>query len=52
MITIQDLLKLRVRPSLDFKQKILSLGNTIEVLQPDSLRKEMKEEITAMLKKY
>ena len=43
---------LRVRPTFDFKQKILSLGSTVEVLQPDTLREEMKKELTAMIQKY
>ena len=43
---------LRVRPTFDFKQKLLSLGSTVEVLKPESLREEMKTEITAMLKRY
>ena len=47
-----SIFSLRVRPSLDFKQKILSFGSTVEVLQPESLREEMKAEITAMQKKY
>lgn len=42
----------RVRPTFDFKQKILSLGSTVEVLKPESLREEMKEEIKAMSAKY
>lgn len=47
-----SIFSLRVRPSFDFKQKILSFGSTVEVLQPESLREEMKAEITAMQKKY
>ncbi len=47
-----SIFSLRVRPSFDFKQKILSLGSTVEVIKPESLREEMKAEITAMLKKY
>ena len=43
---------LRVRPTYDLKQRLLSLGSTVEVLKPESLREEMKAEITAMLKKY
>ena len=43
---------LRVRPTLDFKQKLLSLGSTVEVLQPESLRDEMKNEIKSMLSRY
>ena len=42
----------RVRPTYDFRQRLLSLGSTVEVLKPESLREEMKEEIKAMLDKY
>ena len=34
------------------KQKLLSLGSSIEVLKPESLRNEMREEIKSMLTKY
>ena len=43
---------LRVQPSSDLKRKLLSLGSSIEVLKPESLREEMKAEIAAMLKNY
>ena len=42
----------RVRPTFDFRQQLLSLGSRVEVLKPESLRDEMKEEIAAMLAKY
>ena len=47
-----SLFAVRVRPTLDFRQRLLSLGSTVEVLKPESLRAEMKEEIAAMLSKY
>ena len=47
-----SIFSLRVRPTFDFKQKILSFGSTVEVLKPESLREEMKADITAMLKRY
>ena len=47
-----SIFSLRVRPTFDFKQKLLSFGSTVEVLKPESLREEMKTEITAMLKRY
>ena len=43
---------LRVRPTFDFKQKILSLGSTVEVVKPESLRLEIKEEIHKMNSNY
>ena len=43
---------LRVRPTFDFKQKLLSLGRTVEVLKPESLRNEMRDEAKAMLNRY
>ena len=42
----------RVRPTFDFRQQLLSLGSRVEVLKPESLRAEMKEEIASMLSKY
>ena len=43
---------LRVRPTYDFKQKILSLGATVEVLKPETLRADIKGELNEMLNKY
>ena len=43
---------LRVRPTFDLRQRILSLGSTAEVLKPESLRIEMREEAMAMAAKY
>ena len=43
---------LRVRPTFDFKQKILSLGATVEVLKPQSLRDDIRGEINEMINKY
>lgn len=43
---------LRVRPTYDFKQKLLSLGSSVEVLKPESLRNVMRQEINAMMTKY
>ncbi len=47
-----SIFSLRVRPTYDFKQKILSLGSTVEVLQPESFRKEIAEELKNTLKQY
>lgn len=49
---VYSIFSLRVRPTFDFKQKILSFGSTIEVLKPGCLREEMKEEIMSMLNRY
>ena len=43
---------LRVRPTLDFFQKLLSLGNQLEVRKPEWLREKMKEEVHKMMAKY
>ena len=43
---------LRVRPTFDLRQKILSLGSAVEVLKPESLREEMREEVRCMSKMY
>ena len=47
-----QLIKSILRPTFDFRQRLLSFGSTVEVLKPESLREEMKEEIKAMLDKY
>ncbi|MCR4829739.1 MAG: WYL domain-containing protein [Bacteroidales bacterium] len=46
------LFALRVRPSYELRQRILSLGSSVEVMQPESLRNEIREEAKAMLAKY
>lgn len=43
---------LRVQPSSDLKRELLSMGRKVEVLKPESLRKEMQEEIKAMREIY
>lgn len=39
-------------PTYDFEQELLSCANTIEVLEPQWLREEMKNKIKMMLEKY
>lgn len=46
------LFELRVRSSFELRQRILSLGSTVEVLKPESLRNEIREEAKAMVAKY
>lgn len=43
---------LRVRPNIDFRQKLLSFGSTIEVLKPESLRQTLREEVRKMSQIY
>ena len=43
---------IRVQPTLDLKQKLLSMGSNVEVLKPESLRKEIQEEVKTMLAQY
>ena len=43
---------LRVRPTFDFQQELLKNGDTIEVLEPLWLRKEMAATIKRMFNKY
>ena len=43
---------LRVRPTFDLKQKLLSFGKDVEVLKPESLREKMRKEIKAMAAIY
>ena len=42
----------RLVPTFDFKQEILSYGADVEVLAPESLRKEMADIAVAMNKLY
>ena len=41
-----------LRPTFDFRQELLSQCNEVEVLKPAEFRKEMKEMIEKMLKRY
>ena len=47
-----SLFSVRVHPTFDFKQKLLSMGRSVEVVKPESFRKEMREEIEAMIGNY
>lgn len=42
----------RLVPTFDFKQEILSKGPSVEVLAPESFRKEVKTDIKAMVERY
>lgn len=44
--------ELYIRPSFDFKQAILAMGANVEILEPQSLRDEIKSTLNNMLKKY
>ena len=46
------LFALRVRPSFDLRQRILSLGSTVEVLKPESFRQEIADEAQKMAARY
>jgi hypothetical protein len=41
-----------LKPSFDFRQEILSLGEEVEVLQPECFRQEMKRVLEKVLEKY
>lgn len=43
---------MRLRPTLDFIQKLLSLGSTVEVMKPEWLREKVKGEVSKMMAKY
>jgi len=47
-----SIFSLRVRPTFDLRQRILSLGSTTEVLKPDTLRRDIEAELRRMLAKY
>ena len=42
----------RMKPTFDLKQELLSRGDAVEVLSPQSLRDEMQEEIINMYNLY
>ena len=42
----------RIVPTFDFKQEILSRGATFEILSPEWLRNEVRDDIAAMAKRY
>ena len=46
------ILSIKVRPTYELSQLILSFGNDVEVLEPTSYRNEIIQIITASLKKY
>lgn len=46
------LFSIRVRPTYDLIQKLLSFGSTVEVVKPESLRDEIREEVKRMSLKY
>ena len=52
--TAQDfsVFELHIRPSFDFKQAILAMGANVEVLEPQSLRDEIKSILIDMMQKY
>ncbi len=47
-----SLFSLRLRPTLDFQQEILSRGADIEVLEPASLRDAMAERVRQLAGRY
>ena len=46
------IVSLNVIPNYELKQQIMSLGSKAEVLQPESLRNEISEEISKLAEKY
>ena len=47
-----SIFEMRLRPTFDFQQELLSMGPDVEVLAPDRLRKEMKYKVGLMWDKY
>ena len=41
-----------LRPTFDFRQELFSQVHEVEVLEPVSLRREMKEALEKILKRY
>jgi predicted DNA-binding transcriptional regulator YafY len=48
----QIIFSFRVHPTYEFRAMVLALGRDAEVLEPASLRREMADELAAMLEKY
>lgn len=48
----ETVFKVFLVPTYDFQREILSYGNRVEVLSPESFRTEMKKEIETMLKNF
>lgn len=44
--------KITVRPNNEFYARVLEYGSDIEILSPDSVRKEIKKKVEIMYKKY
>jgi len=44
--------RLHLKPTFDFRQELLSLGDDVEVLQPDWFREEIKQVLENMVGKY
>ena len=48
----RNILAVEVRPTYEFTQLILSFGKDVEVLKPAWLRRQLKEKLQELLKKY
>jgi len=49
---IYSIFSMYLKPSFDFRQEILSLGELVEVVSPDSFREEMKNVVRKMISVY
>ena len=48
----ETVFKVFVVPTYDFQREILSYGKRVQILAPESFKKEMKEEVEIMLKNF
>ena len=48
----EHLIRLNVRPNKELEARIFSYGNQVEVLKPEWLRRQIKEKLQEILKKY
>ena len=48
----ETIFKVFLVPTYDFQREILSYGNRVEVVSPESFRNEMKKEIETMLSNF
>jgi len=44
--------RLHLKPTFDFRQELLSLGEDVEVLLPEWFRNEVKQVVESMIVKY
>ena len=49
---METVFKVFLAPTYDFQREVLSYGKRVQILAPESFKKEMKAEVEAMLKNF